>query len=92
MLMKPEQDQTPITEGSCPIKSCLTGYNSSESSRIDLVSCLAQTILEGLEDMEREKWIGEMKALPPEIALERQRLLREISALKARLRGLAQGV
>ena len=61
-----------------------TCLQSPASARADLISCLARTILESLEDMERQSGLEKIKASPcKQICEESRTLLEEIAALKA---------
>jgi hypothetical protein len=71
----------------------LPELRNRESAQAELISYLAQTVLEQLEEMERETALQNIKDLPPErLNPETRSLTKEIAGLKARLRWIAQGM
>lgn len=83
----PENGKTPSPGGR------ISEYGFPALASTDLVSCLAQTVLESLEDMERECGLKKMSAWSDDrMHGESQILFAEIAALKARLKEIAAGI
>lgn len=58
----------------------------------DLIMILARTVIERLEEVERESALNRCPDLTDEVRSEGLRLLNEIAGFKARLRWIAEGM
>ncbi|MEN6389788.1 MAG: hypothetical protein ABFD04_05180 [Syntrophomonas sp.] len=58
----------------------------------DLIMILARTVIERLEEVERESALNRCPDLNDEVRNEELQLLKEIAGFKARLRWIAEGM
>ena len=72
-----------------PVQSSLQDEGVMEQ---DLIMILARTVIERLEEVERESALSRCPDLTDEVRNEGLRLLQEIAGFKARLRWIAEGM
>ncbi len=66
--------------------------NAGGAMEADLIMILARTVLERLEEIERESALNRCLDLNDEVRNEGLQLLKEIAGFKARLRWIAEGM
>jgi len=66
--------------------------NAGGAMEPDLIMIMARTVLERLEEIERESALNRCPDLNDEVRNERLQLLKEIAGFKARLRWIAEGM
>lgn len=72
-----------------PVRATLYNGGAIEP---DLIMILARTVLERLEEIERESALNRCPELNDEVRNEGLQLLKEIAGFKARLRWIAEGM
>lgn len=74
------------------VKTEQAGLKSGEQMDQDLIMILARTVLERLEEIEKESGLDGCPALADDIKNEGLQLMKEIAGFKARLRWIAEGM
>ncbi|MEQ8175014.1 MAG: hypothetical protein ABRQ26_08060 [Syntrophomonadaceae bacterium] len=84
-----KQPGKPIQHEGRPAQSSLRDGGVMEQ---DLIMILARTVIERLEEVERESALNSCPDLNDEVRNEERQLLKEIAGFKARLRWIAEGM